>query len=158
MTAEPFNGQAPHVEGSDTSEGAARSIEGQKLTLRDRVHQALIDAREGSVSGLPGGTYRYGLTDDEIEVLTRLKHQTASARRRELVLLGLVVDSGHRRPTRSGRPATVWRAVAPHEQVQLFGPNQVDVIRDKVRARLRHCDRDQLDAVWQVLNDQGVKK
>ena len=53
----------------------------------------------------------YGATDDEVEFVTGMKHQTASARRRELVLKGEVVDSGRRRPTRSDCPATVWVTV-----------------------------------------------
>lgn len=54
-----------------------------------------------------------GATDDEIERALDMKHQTASARRRELVLAGLIAPTGERRPTRSGSPAQVWRAVLP---------------------------------------------
>tara|TARA_Y100000034_G_C6891619_1_gene410285 strand:+ start:1276 stop:1596 length:321 start_codon:yes stop_codon:yes gene_type:complete len=57
-----------------------------------------------------------GATDDEIEVALDLRHQTASARRRELVQLGFVVDSGVRRPTRSGRKAKVWVTTPPPER------------------------------------------
>jgi hypothetical protein len=49
-----------------------------------------------------------GLTDDQIEVLLDLRHQTASARRRELVQQKWIRDSGRTRKTRSGSPATVW--------------------------------------------------
>lgn len=49
-----------------------------------------------------------GLCDHEIEAVTGLIHQTASARRRGLVLKGLVADSGVRRVTASGRQAKVW--------------------------------------------------
>lgn len=49
-----------------------------------------------------------GLCDHEIEAATGLLHQTASARRRGLVLRGAVTDSGARRPTPSGRLAKVW--------------------------------------------------
>lgn len=49
-----------------------------------------------------------GATDDELEVALQLSHQAVSARRRELVLKGLVRDSGRRRATRRGRQATVW--------------------------------------------------
>ena len=52
----------------------------------------------------------FGLTDDELEVMSAMRHQTASARRRGLVLKGLVRDSGQRRPTRSGSMAIVWVA------------------------------------------------
>lgn len=52
-----------------------------------------------------------GATDDEIEVSLTMRHQTASARRRELVKAGKVVADTYgmgRRETRSGATATVW--------------------------------------------------
>jgi len=49
-----------------------------------------------------------GATDEELQSLVGLRVQTETPRRRELVLAGLVRDSGNRRPTSSGRPATVW--------------------------------------------------
>lgn len=55
------------------------------------------------------GFYK-GATDDEIERALRMRHQTASARRRELVKDGLIMASGRKRPTRSGRFATIWVA------------------------------------------------
>lgn len=82
------------VHGSDTSKAAADSIEPHAPTLRDRILDAIRVAADG-------------LTCDEVEVLLDLRHQTASARLRELVRLGAVVDSGRRRPTRTGRNATV---------------------------------------------------
>ena len=88
-----YDGRAPHVAGSETSEAAGASVD--RLSLRDQVY-ALILRR------------RTGLTDDDIEDELLMRHQTASARRRELVLQGKVVDSGRKRPTRSGRLATVW--------------------------------------------------
>jgi predicted transcriptional regulator len=50
-----------------------------------------------------------GLCDHELEKVTGLQHTTASARRRELVLKGLVVETGERRTTPSGRSAKAWR-------------------------------------------------
>lgn len=51
---------------------------------------------------------QHGATDDELELMTGLSHQTASARRRTLVLKDALIDSGQRRLTRSGRRAIVW--------------------------------------------------
>ncbi len=51
-----------------------------------------------------------GATDDEIEANLGMIHQTASARRRGLVIKGLVAETEIRRNTRSGRKAIVWRA------------------------------------------------
>lgn len=75
---------------------AYRSIKPMASTLREQV-LAFIENRGNG-----------GATDDEVEAVTGMRHQTASARRRELVLKGLVRDSGLRRETRSGRNATVW--------------------------------------------------
>lgn len=52
-------------------------------------------------------------TCDELEQALRLSHQTCSARCCELRADGSIVDSGERRPTRSGSKATVWRLATP---------------------------------------------
>ncbi len=52
-----------------------------------------------------------GATDAEVEAVTGLRAQSVSPRRGELRALGLIVDSGERRPTPSGRPAAVWTLV-----------------------------------------------
>ncbi len=49
-----------------------------------------------------------GATDDEIEIELGMIHQTASARRRGLVLEDWVKSSGAKRKTRSGSSAIVW--------------------------------------------------
>lgn len=56
-----------------------------------------------------------GATDAEVEAALGMRHQTASARRRDLVKADLVTDSGQRRATDSGRQATVWVASKPPE-------------------------------------------
>lgn len=88
---------APFEVKSDTSRDAADSHTTPELA---RLEAVVLDAIRAS-----GQT---GMTDDEIEVATKLSHQTASARRRGLVLRGFVMDSDRRRDTRSGRAATVW--------------------------------------------------
>lgn len=54
---------------------------------------------------IKGGSH--GATCDEVENALELKHQTASARIRELAQMGLIAPRGVRK-TRSGRNATVW--------------------------------------------------
>lgn len=49
-----------------------------------------------------------GLTDDEMEAMSHLSHQSISACRNTLMRKGLVRDSGVRRPTRYGNNAIVW--------------------------------------------------
>jgi hypothetical protein len=90
-----YNGVPPHVADSDTSYSAARSVEDDASAIRARVADAIRRSDDG-------------LTCDEVEVLLALRHQTASARIRELVLKHAVKDSGERRKTRSGRQAVIW--------------------------------------------------
>lgn len=85
----------PHVPGSATSEAAAKA------------KAPTANSDEGRVMALIRTTVD-GATDDECEQALGMLHQNASARRRGLVLKGLVVDSGRTRKTRSGRSATVW--------------------------------------------------
>jgi hypothetical protein len=93
---------APHAAGSRTSYDAARSVDDELPRLEWIVFQTICAAGAE------------GMTDDEIEQATGLSHQTASARRRGLVLKQRVVPDGERsRPTRSGRRAQVWLATKP---------------------------------------------
>lgn len=91
---------APYVKHSPTSRAAAESVEPQLARLERVVFGIIVAAGA------------YGATDDEIEIATKLPHQTASARRRGLVLGAYIRDSGETRPTRSGRKATVWGAAS----------------------------------------------
>jgi len=102
LTFDAYRGDAPFVRGSDTSESAAEQAAPFRMSLSNQV--LAVIKRAGS----------HGVTDDEVEVRLDLRHQTASARRRELVLAGVIKDSGNRRPTRSGRQATVWTWIQPH--------------------------------------------
>ena len=88
----------PYAKGSATSKAAAESMIDHAPTVRHRIFQFLV-SRAGR-----------GATDDEIEQALNLSHQTASARRNLLVRDGAIEDSHRKRPTRSGRSATVWIA------------------------------------------------
>lgn len=103
----------PYVRGSDTSKDAADSMRSAAAVLRERVYR-LVDKAEK------------GLTCDEIEVKLKdaVRQSTVSARVRELVLKGRLVDSGKRRLTRSNRKAAVWIVLvegveAPSQQLDL---------------------------------------
>jgi hypothetical protein len=98
LFGEPYYPSRPgYVRESDTSHDAADSLDESALSaLRAKIY-ALIDVRG-----------EYGATCDEIEVGLALRHQTASARVRELALGALIFDSGRRRLTRSGRGARVY--------------------------------------------------
>lgn len=94
----PYGGHPPAVD-SDTSRAAAASLEGSASRLRARVLKYYREC--GAL----------GSTDDRAEFVLGMRHQTLSARRRELVLLRVLRDSGRRSKTRSGRTATVWVVV-----------------------------------------------
>lgn len=85
------------VAGCDTSQAAAESIEKDAPRLQREILK-LIDTYDTA-------------TCDEIEEMTNIRHQSCSARFRELVLAGRIIDTGLRRKTRSGRSARVYRAV-----------------------------------------------
>jgi len=82
----------PYVAGSGTSAAAAHATN----ATRDKGRVLDHIRRVG------------GATDDEVERALGMAHQTASARRRDLVLAGLVTESGHYRETCRGCTATVW--------------------------------------------------
>lgn len=84
---------------ADTSIQALQSLSTTTLT---NMRKQVIDAFRAL-----GGS----ATCDEIEVATGLSHQTASARVRDLVKDGYLVDTGARRATRSGRSARVYQVV-----------------------------------------------
>ena len=82
----------------DTSRDAARAVRRYGTNLRTLVHSWLVGRGES------------GATDEEMQSLLAIPPNTQRPRRRELQTKGLVVDSGNRRLTRSGRKAIVWVA------------------------------------------------
>lgn len=50
-----------------------------------------------------------GLTCDDVEAILGMSHPTTSVRILELRRKGLIYRTGEKRPTRSGRPAHVYR-------------------------------------------------
>ena len=112
---QPYGGTPPFEAGSETSEEAAHQMKLGAGSIRSKVYQYVLD--RGPVSHgttLSGKLIAIGgATDDEIEEDLELRHQTASPRRRELVLGKLLRDSGCVRQTSSGRNAVVWEAVVP---------------------------------------------
>ena len=104
--------RAPYSD-QDTSKEAAESIEPHLARMEKQVLDEIrLFSMKYTDQNMTTGevtTGCLGRTDEEIEDATGLKHQTASARRRELVLKGLVEHTGEYRRTRSGRRAKVWR-------------------------------------------------
>ena len=86
-----------YVKGSDTSRSAANDVNANVQGLRKLILDHI--KRVGNA------------TCDEVEAALSLRHQTASARIRELSLGGLLRDSGVRRRTRGGSSARVYNAV-----------------------------------------------
>jgi hypothetical protein len=91
------NAPAPvHRFGHDTEYAAARLVEPRTGTLRAEALRAIAKAGD------------HGLTHNELAVVTDRRHYSIAPRCTELVEMGWVVDSGHRRPTETGSPAIVW--------------------------------------------------
>jgi len=56
-----------------------------------------------------GSLFKHGdATDDELEDRLAMSHQSLSACRRGCVKDGLVIPTGCKRPTRTGRKANIW--------------------------------------------------
>ncbi len=87
---------AHHSAPKGTSEVAAEMIEPLSRSRRELVFNVIKDAGSN------------GKTDQEGATAIKFSAQSYTPRRNELVKLGFVVDSGHRRHTRSGRQAAVW--------------------------------------------------
>lgn len=85
---------APHSNETTSLEAAMR-ITVRLAHLENVVMHAILQRADG-------------ITDEEIELATGLKHQTATARRRGLVIYGLVRDSGRTRALSTGRRGIVW--------------------------------------------------
>lgn len=86
-----------HREPHDTEIVAAVSQRPASGALRARVHAEFVTAGDA------------GRTDYENAVALGMFRHSAGTRREELIKRGaLIVDSGRRRPTDTGRPAIVW--------------------------------------------------
>jgi hypothetical protein len=94
----------------------------------------------------------HGATDDELEVLTGLSHHTVSPRRRELVLAGMVRDSGSMRATRKGRMAKVWELGLDLDPGEDRGGPMVQV-PDKAEIKLALRD---MRWMWKAAREAGV--
>lgn len=89
-----YDGRPP-AEHTPTSRAAGDSVRMEANTIRAHVKALILAAGE------------YGITDEELQACG-IAANTERPRRRELVLLGEIVDSGRTRRTASGRAAVVW--------------------------------------------------
>lgn len=94
----PLFAPMPPSNGTRTSNAAAESVRESAKSLRQRVLNHLLACGKA------------GATDEEMQAALGMNPSTQRPRRGELVVLGLVCDSGATRPTTSGRQATVWVA------------------------------------------------
>lgn len=104
LRPDPYGGRAPSVN-TDTSRDAAASIQAVLGPLQLRVLRYIASC---------GKT---GTTCDAAEAALSMRHQTCSARIRELALKDRIVDSGERRRTRSGRTAIVYVLPEHHPEI-----------------------------------------
>lgn len=92
--------------GADTSVQAWCDAEKNRQSIQNQIAQLIFAA------GV------YGMTCEEVENETGIKHQTASARISDLNHAGRIYDTGDRRNTESGSKARVYRAI--YKQGLLF--------------------------------------
>ena len=91
----PYPSTPGFVKGNDTSRAAAEDVAPSAAGMRQRVLDHIR---------------KFGpCTCDEVEHDMDLKHQTASARIRELSMSGNILVMEERRKTRSGSSARVYR-------------------------------------------------
>jgi hypothetical protein len=102
---ELYNGEAPSILDSDTSVAAGKSIDREREALRWKCLRLIQEAGD------------HGRTCDEAEEITGARHQTISARVRELAQMGFIVDTGRRRATRSGRDARIYVLGSPRQSL-----------------------------------------
>ena len=90
--------------GVDTSISAA---EGIRLSVGRLQRMALNAIRQAGSRGL---------TTNELAVAVRIARDSIQPRTSELRELGLIYDSGDRRPNHNGKRAIVWRAATANRQ------------------------------------------
>ena len=98
LTRARRSGRSTPHSGSATSKAAAEAIRPEAGTLSAEVFGFIISTGER------------GATDAEIQRGLHLSGDTERPRRRALQQRGLIIDSGRRRKTPSGREAVVWIA------------------------------------------------
>ena len=81
------------------SRAAKQAIKEKLPELRARVYDRLAVLGE------------VGATDEQLQDSLGMEPNTQRPRRYELVKMGLVTDSGRRRPLKSGKMGTVWQVV-----------------------------------------------
>jgi len=100
MTDTPLLDWIPaHQRHSPTSKAAAEAIKPRVGPLHREILSYL--ARVEFIDGI-------GATDEKMQRDLDMPANTQRPRRRELQVMGLIVDSGKTRATRSGRQAVVW--------------------------------------------------
>lgn len=113
--------------------GWCRAGEAPTLVRKNAMDTSVKAANVGSQKGNKQRIYTLlydhpdGLTDMEIEDITGLTHQSASAARRSLVVAGLAEDSGKRRKNSRGNDAAVWRLVSPERKEPHVRPDDAPV-------------------------------
>ena len=97
MDSTVYGGKPPH-NGTDTSMEASAMIASEAGSLRDKVLRLIRSSPDG-------------MTDWELVKSLNRPNDTITPRRRELVLMGMVRDSGRRRFSPAGRRVKVWKEV-----------------------------------------------
>ncbi len=101
-----FDQPATHANAPTTKRAAAVAI--RPTAGRQRMKVLAYLQSQGTI----------GATDEQIQLALDLTGNSERPRRKELQALGLIEDSGHVRPTTSGRAAGVWGATTKGLAIQ----------------------------------------
>lgn len=88
------NAVAVSRKATSTQKEAARSFYPKSGTIQHKIYELI--------------TEHGGLTDEQIEQMLHLKHQSASAARNVLMNKGWVINSGRTRRNQNGNRAIIW--------------------------------------------------
>ena len=106
MRQSPLFGDVPAVDMSQPPVHHVHQATSREAWRSVQAHLGPMDARIVATIHARGMA-----TADAIEVVTGLKHQTVSAQITHLRDAGVIVDSGTKGRTRSGRAAIQWQLV-----------------------------------------------
>ena len=122
MAPEPYqdpDGYPPSAWDTSSDYGPREAVLGVPMLARDAMGTSINAAASLDPVRLTDDARKYlewagggGTTDDAAEAVLGLHPSATRARRASLIKAGYIVETTERRPTRTGRMATVWEVTA----------------------------------------------
>lgn len=76
-----------------------------------KVAKVKAGTKQETILNLVASFGDQGLTDNELEIITKWTHQSVSGARNALMMRGMIRDSGQRRPNQRGNREIAWVSV-----------------------------------------------